>query len=780
MLRTVTFFCLTLLLACSESEFASAPSAKAGRLQLEISPESVNLAVGEKQKFTATAVTAGGKKKIVTDESSWSVSAQTVATIDQAGGLTTVSPGQVTVTATYEEATASASVTVTDATLLEIKVTPEEESIGVGDKVSYKAVGTYEGGIKRDITSTVTWKTDRPISAVFSEESAARNVLTGLQMDEVTVAAEKDGVEGTAKLTITDTTIVGLAIEPLDQVVPVETMVEYKATAQYSDGTTRDVTSTATWSSANPLVASFSITPGMMHIATAITKGTTQVKADYNGLQATTSLTVQEIEVTAITVTPELASISVNGTVQYKAVATFANNSQLDVTRQSIWKVSDESLARISNAVFSSGEAVGLAAGTVNVFAEFREKKSNDAVLNISNLPPTLFKITVTKAGTGSGAVTSNPGGISCGDTCQADYANGTSLTLTAAASADSVFAGWSGACSGANVSCTVTVDSAKSVQATFTKKTYTLTVTKSGTGTGTVTSNPAGVTCGNTCAPAFVTGTSVVLTAAPAADSVFSGWSGACSGSNLTCTVTMDAAKTVNAQFTKPAAPTCTITSSYRFYDAKFDRKVSAVFSYTGLVTTATIGGKTVNASGLTHEIAAANGTISGSATGPGGTGTCSLTVTVTSPTPTFVNGDIVTFSNSNGTPGVGRLNFKLTNKDSRLVITGAGPKTLSTDFKYESVTIGANTAVSGGKHEQTFAIQIKFRYTPDSIVQYNGQMFQLMLKDTVTNATYNLDVPIVLRICKQESLAVCNTGTPNSQFSGTAGHPNAAPGNL
>jgi hypothetical protein len=79
-----------------------------------------------------------------------------------------------------------------------------------------------------------------------------------------------------------------------------------------------------------------------------------------------------------------------------------------------------------------------------------------------------------------------------------------------------------------------------------------TLTVTKNGTGTGTVTSNLSGINCGATCSASYASTASVTLTATPAANSIFQGWSGACSGSNPTCTVSMSSARSVNAQFSR------------------------------------------------------------------------------------------------------------------------------------------------------------------------------------------------------------------------------------
>lgn len=82
----------------------------------------------------------------------------------------------------------------------------------------------------------------------------------------------------------------------------------------------------------------------------------------------------------------------------------------------------------------------------------------------------------------------------------------------------------------------------------------YTLSINKGGTGTGTVTSSPAGINCGSDCSEAYNAGTAVTLTASPATDSTFTGWSGSgCTGTG-TCTVTMDAAKAVTATFTLKA----------------------------------------------------------------------------------------------------------------------------------------------------------------------------------------------------------------------------------
>ena len=75
--------------------------------------------------------------------------------------------------------------------------------------------------------------------------------------------------------------------------------------------------------------------------------------------------------------------------------------------------------------------------------------------------------LTVSKFGSGSGAVASQDGGINCGATCTRVYVNSSNILLTATPVAGSAFTGWLGACTGTGT-CAVTVNGASAVRATF------------------------------------------------------------------------------------------------------------------------------------------------------------------------------------------------------------------------------------------------------------------------------------------------------------------------
>ena len=112
--------------------------------------------------------------------------------------------------------------------------------------------------------------------------------------------------------------------------------------------------------------------------------------------------------------------------------------------------------------------------------------------------PAATFALTVSSQG--SGTVTSNPAGISCGNDCSENYSSGTSVILTATAAAGYTFTGWSGDADCSDGS--VTMNANKSCTANFqiNIQNYTLmvnsvgTITSGGTGSGKVVSNPAGI----------------------------------------------------------------------------------------------------------------------------------------------------------------------------------------------------------------------------------------------------------------------------------------------
>lgn len=155
--------------------------------------------------------------------------------------------------------------------------------------------------------------------------------------------------------------------------------------------------------------------------------------------------------------------------------------------------------------------------------------------------------LSVSLAGDGAGTVYSSSSSINCnsangcanGGSVTHSYYPGTVVVLRSSANVNSAFVAWTGSGCGFVSTCTVTMDSYKTVVATFTATgPIPIMVTKSGTGTGFITSSPAGINCGDTCLAYFNFNSTVTFTATPMSGYSFTGWSNAGCASTGTCVV--------------------------------------------------------------------------------------------------------------------------------------------------------------------------------------------------------------------------------------------------
>jgi uncharacterized repeat protein (TIGR02543 family) len=160
---------------------------------------------------------------------------------------------------------------------------------------------------------------------------------------------------------------------------------------------------------------------------------------------------------------------------------------------------------------------------------------------------PRLF-VTLPSGGTVTGTVTGTTGKIiDCGTQCQADFANkSTTVTLRAIPKSGYLFTGWSGDCTGTALTCQLTMSQMKTVTATFKPSVLlTVNVQEGGTVTG------PSINCSDPCSVQMVRvvqGSSITLTATPLDGFRFTGWSGDCTGTS--CTVSMTQIKAVTANF--------------------------------------------------------------------------------------------------------------------------------------------------------------------------------------------------------------------------------------
>jgi hypothetical protein len=120
--------------------------------------------------------------------------------------------------------------------------------------------------------------------------------------------------------------------------------VSFKATGNYSDGTTADISTQVAWSSSRPDFASISSGGA----AKAILQGTSSISATLSGVVGTSNLKVTGGNLTGITISPAYSRLVKDTSGRLTATGTFSNGSSRDITSLVDWSVANTSIATVS------------------------------------------------------------------------------------------------------------------------------------------------------------------------------------------------------------------------------------------------------------------------------------------------------------------------------------------------------------------------------------------------------------------------------------------------
>ncbi len=384
---------------------------------IDITPPDPVAAVGVVLPFAATATYADGSIADVTLTATWSSSNPSSVTIDAAGHATAAAPGTTTIAASLSGIKGSTRMTVTQATLTSIAVSPPSLTLPVKGTGGLKATGTYSDGTTADLTSTVGWSSGVPAVAFVS--SGGR--VTGVSAGTATVSASQGSVQGSASVTVTAATLTSLAISPTRASVPVGATVSFRAEGSYSDGSSLDVTSLVAWSTDDRAIA----TVNTAGVVTGVAVGATTLRALLNGVVGSAPVTVTNASLVSLAVSPSSSTLQLGATEPMKATGTYADGTSVDLTNIVVWTSSDTTVAAVSNAQGSHGLATATGPGSATVTATLTGI-TGTASLSVTAPPPQQISI--------SPAAPTRPVGSQVAFTASAQYPNGATQDVTAKA----------------------------------------------------------------------------------------------------------------------------------------------------------------------------------------------------------------------------------------------------------------------------------------------------------------------------------------------------------
>lgn len=342
----------------------SAPSL----VSIEVTPAAPVIALGTEAQLTATGIYSDNSKKDLTSSVEWHSSDETVVTVSR-GLARSVGRGSAVIGVQSGKVEGSRPLTVTDASLVSIQVTPVNPEAPLGMTRQFTATGIFSDDSVQDLTQQVSWNAADGAVASVSDEAGTRGLATPVGMGSTAVSAALDGVTGSTGFTVTEAVLVSIQITPSAPCAPKGTTLQLTATGIYSDHSTQDLTGQVTWGSSDPSVASVSSAAGSNGRAGALAVGPATVSASFDGVTGSTELTVTEAALVSIQVTPENPSLPKGTTRQLTATGLYSDNTTQDLTGQVTWATSDPSVASVSNAAGTNGLASALTAGPADVIA---------------------------------------------------------------------------------------------------------------------------------------------------------------------------------------------------------------------------------------------------------------------------------------------------------------------------------------------------------------------------------------------------------------------------
>lgn len=325
---------------------------------LALSETTINMAVNASKALKLTATFADETTSDVTAQATWTSSDEAVAFVTK-GTITSYAEGNVTISASYGAKTVSANLSVGKSNKLSV----DDDSVFVRLNGTQQLVLTAldADSAPSNVTASAVWtSSDDNIATV------TKGLIKGYKTGSATVTAVYGGKTVTITVDVEKASHLNLTISKLN--LGINQSKEITAIASYADGTSQNVTDTATWTSDNEDIAA--ATEGKI---TAYATGSAVITASYGGKTATVKVTSG----TPNKLTLQVKSIDLKEDETYQAVATgqYSDGTDLALTDEVEWSSSDEKVAVVDN-----GLITGVDTGTAIITAKSGEIKTTITV----------------------------------------------------------------------------------------------------------------------------------------------------------------------------------------------------------------------------------------------------------------------------------------------------------------------------------------------------------------------------------------------------------------
>lgn len=353
--------------------------------RIDVTAAVSSVAKGRTLQLQAMGTYTDGTQQNLTSTATWTSSSGTTLSVSAAGLASALQVGAATATATFGSVSGALPLTVTAAEVDALTLSPSAPSVALGLGVQLTVQATYSDGTVAPLSTGLTWSVADPLIA-----SVANGAVSTLAEGQTVVTATIGSVQGSVTVQVLPPVLTAIALTPSAAFALDKTQTQtVTAEGTLSNGQRLDVTSTATWTSSAPGVATVSSTG----LVTAVSPGAATISATQASVSGSVGMTVNRPALASLAVTPVNAHVNRGRTLSFVATATYVDMSTEVVTSLATWTSSDTSVATIA----STGVATGVTVGSTTLTASWNGQ-SDSTGLTVDPVP--LVSIAVTGPGT--------------------------------------------------------------------------------------------------------------------------------------------------------------------------------------------------------------------------------------------------------------------------------------------------------------------------------------------------------------------------------------------
>ncbi|MEO3947259.1 Ig-like domain-containing protein [Gorillibacterium sp. CAU 1737] len=329
---------------------------------LKLDEKTLALGTGETYQAKVLAIFADGHEEDVTSKATWTSSSAAVADVSSAGLITSASSGTTAITAKYGAKSVNMTVNVALASKLNASV--RTLFLNLKESKQIKLTATDSAGKTIDVTSDAEWK-----AANIKIADVSEGWVTGYARGTTTVTAKYGG----------KSVVVSVDVDVVQRLEANKRSLTMKSgddqqltlTVTFSDGSKKDVTADAEWTTSSYKIAD--VSPAGLVKATGY--GKANITAKYGSKTVTVPVdvdTLKYLQTEEVNVT-----LTVGARKQVVATATYADGTEADVSKPALWSSSKDSVVTVKDGLL---RATGKGKATVTVSYAGKKAKVNVTV----------------------------------------------------------------------------------------------------------------------------------------------------------------------------------------------------------------------------------------------------------------------------------------------------------------------------------------------------------------------------------------------------------------